>query len=468
MKCKFTIYSLIEILHKIEYLLVILKMRLIISSLKKYSVVMVMITSSCYFSYSQDTHQNVKAINDKCLLEAYDLTRNCVGFSAPVSGRAFAYLSVIMYETSVPFIAELKSVTKQFSDFNMSESINDDLSHLSWELVVISSNIKALNYYYRNMPPASKQRLMTLEQQLKEAYVTGVSANSKLKSIQFGEAIATQIIDWSKSDGGDIGFEENFPETFSPKECISCWTKTTPGYLPALLPYWGENRTILAGVKEVSNACVVTEFSKDSSSLLFKDAMSLYLNAKDNNPEYETIAEFWDDSPGYSGTPVGHFFMLALNQTIVEEFSLTESLEMNLKMGIAINDAIISSWYLKYKYNFIRPITYIQRYIDPQFNSRIPSPPFPEFPSGHSFQSGAATTILSEFRKSGALIIDSTNWNREDIIGTPRKFDSYHSLGEEASKSRFYGGIHFDETLRISLLYGRKIGAYVNSTLECR
>ena len=64
--------------------------------------------------------------------------------------------------------------------------------------------------------------------------------------------------------------------------------------------------------------------------------------------------------------------------------------------------------YLKYKYNFIRPITYIQRYIDPQFNSRIPSPPFPEFPSGHSFQSGAATTILSEFRKSGALIIDST------------------------------------------------------------
>ncbi|TNF00346.1 MAG: hypothetical protein EP322_01550, partial [Bacteroidetes bacterium] len=42
--------------------------------------------------------QKVLAIHHRYLDEAIELTKHCVGFSPPVSGRAFAYLSVGIYE----------------------------------------------------------------------------------------------------------------------------------------------------------------------------------------------------------------------------------------------------------------------------------------------------------------------------------------------------------------------------------
>ncbi|SMO77693.1 phosphatase PAP2 family protein [Solitalea koreensis] len=54
------------------------------------------------------------------------------------------------------------------------------------------------------------------------------------------------------------------------------------------------------------------------------------------------------------------------------------------KVGIALNDAGTICWKLKYTYNLIRPLTYIQKYIAPGWNSLIDTPPFPRFTSGHS------------------------------------------------------------------------------------
>ncbi|MDB3907860.1 phosphatidic acid phosphatase, partial [Crocinitomicaceae bacterium] len=63
---------------------------------------------------------------------------------------------------------------------------------------------------------------------------------------------------------------------------------------------------------------------------------------------------------------------------------------------------------------------------------------------------------------------DSTNFSRTDIDGTPRTYDSFTEMSEEISISRFYGGIHFLRTLNESLTYGRKIGEFVATELQCR
>ena len=55
---------------------------------------------------------------------------------------------------------------------------------------------------------------------------------------------------------------------------------------------------------------------------------------------------------------------------------------------------------------------------------------------------------------------------KTDILGDSRRFISFDEMGEEASISRYYGGIHFKKTLDISLFYGKEMGKYVINHLK--
>ena len=127
-------------------------------------------------------------------------------------------------------------------------------------------------------------------------------------------------------------------------------------------------------------------------------------------------------------------------------------------LGISLNDAVIETWKLKYQFNLIRPLTYIQKYISTKFTTTLITPPFPEFPSGHSFQAGTALEILKFSFSDSLSFVDSTNAKRTDINGKARAYHSFTEMAEEMSMSRYYGGIHFLKTLQISLKYGQKIG----------
>jgi membrane-associated phospholipid phosphatase len=67
------------------------------------------------------------------------------------------------------------------------------------------------------------------------------------------------------------------------------------------------------------------------------------------------------------------------------------------RVGVAVADAFISCWHEKYRYDLVRPLTYVRRLIDPKWEPLLITPPFPEYPSGHSTQSAAAATVLAAF-----------------------------------------------------------------------
>lgn len=414
-----------------------------------------------------DESERCLAIHHIYLSEAYVLTKNCVGFSAPVSGRAYGYFAIGMYEGMVDLIPSLQSLEGQLNEYKRGVS-SIATGSLNWRIVANHIDYTLLSYLYRNMPPSNAERLEHVYDSIQKIVKKGSSIRVRKNSIEYAETIAQAVIAWSKTDGSDNAFDDNFPATYEPPVCESCWTKTFPGYLPALLPYWGKNRQMLKNSHTVAGDMDIFEYSTDSNSIMYNEALMVLENSKESNPEYETIAEFWDDAAGYTGTPSGHFFRIARSVAIEKKLALEEAMELYVKLGVAVNEAFISAFTLKYKFNFIRPITYIHRYIDPQFNTRLGSPPFPEYPSGHSFQSGAASEVMKSVFGDQTTIVDSTNYARPDINGTPRVYKSFTELSEEISISRFYGGIHFKRTLDNSLMYGRKIGQYVVSELKCR
>ena len=91
-----------------------------------------------------------------------------------------------------------------------------------------------------------------------------------------------------------------------------------------------------------------------------------------------------------SPTPPGHWVSIALQILERDGTSLDKSVDVLARLGIAQADAFIGCWDAKFQYDLVRPVTYIRRVIDPKWEPLLNTPPFPEYPSGHSTQSAAA------------------------------------------------------------------------------
>ena len=140
--------------------------------------------------------------------------------------------------------------------------------------------------------------------------------------------------------------------------------------------------------------------------------------------------------------------------------SLAFAAEAYARVGIAVSDAFIGCWHAKYVYNLVRPVTYIRAEIDESWMPIINTPPFPEYPSGHSVQSAAAAAVLS------ALFGDAytfTDHSHDDLNLQARRFTSFSSMAQEAALSRMYAGIHYRSAIEQGLIQGRCIGEQVNA-----
>ena len=109
------------------------------------------------------------------------------------------------------------------------------------------------------------------------------------------------------------------------------------------------------------------------------------------------------------------------------------------KVSLAVNDAFVSCWRCKYAYNLMRPQTYIRQSIDPTWSPMIGTPPFPEYTSGHSSGSGAASEALTTIFGDNYAFTDNTHTGKFP----DRSFKSFYEYANEATLSRLYGGIHY-------------------------
>jgi hypothetical protein len=121
-------------------------------------------------------------------------------------------------------------------------------------------------------------------------------------------------------------------------------------------------------------------------------------------------------------------------------------------------DAFIGTWDEKYRSNVARPETMINAYLDERWEPVLQTPPFPEYPSGHSVVSTAAAAVLTQLYGSSAAFVDSS----EVEFGLPaRTFASFEAAASEAAISRLYAGIHFRPAIEEGAVLGRKVGALV-------
>jgi len=133
--------------------------------------------------------------------------------------------------------------------------------------------------------------------------------------------------------------------------------------------------------------------------------------------------------------------------------------------SIAKFDAFIQCWDEKYRSNYARPETVINKYVDPEWRPFLQTPPFPEYTCGHSTTSAAAAEALTKVFGDNFSFTDTT----ELEFGIPsRSFTSFRQAAEENNRARFYGGIHFHPSCIESTKQGRRVGELVVGKLNMK
>lgn len=387
-----------------------------------------------------------------------ELIRHTATYTPPVAARALGYLGVTAWEATASGDSKLQSLAGQLNEFKPVPA--REAGQTYDETLVMNAALEtAVTALFWNTGPTGQHATKAMTKKLAADAAEGKPADVVERSNAYGKAVAEHILAWAETDGGAKVQNMGFPVAYQPKEGPSHWVPTSPVRLQQapLLPEWGKVRPFAMK----GDGCPVAphpEFSEAKDSAFYKEAEEVYLTVRDITPEQKAIARFWSDDPMLTPTPPGHWVSIVLQIMDRDQMPVEKSAQALAATGMAVADGFIGCWRDKFIYDLVRPVTYIKKNIDPKWETILITPPFPEFPSGHSTESGAAAEALTAVFGDNFAFDDATH-QRDGI--KPRHFDSFWAAAEEAGISRLYGGIHYRAAIELGLEQGRCIGKNV-------
>jgi hypothetical protein len=392
---------------------------------------------------------------------ALKLVRHTPTYSPPVASRSFAYLGVTAFEAAASGSDELQSLAGQLNGLQAAPQREPGQSYDD-AVVIQAAMAFAVQRLFENTGPTGQHVMANVEAKLRAEIAQGVPAETAARSESYGRSVAAHILAWAQNDGGAAVENMGFPQKYQLIPGPAHWVPTSTIALQQLplLPSWGKNRTFAMPDGSACPLPAPTDYSEDKSSAFYKEAFEVYQTNQNMSEEQHAIARFWSDDAMLSTTPPGHWISIALQILDRDKIGLEKSVDVLARLGVASADAFIGCWQAKYQYDLVRPVTYIRRVIDPQWETLLITPPFPEYPSGHSTQSGAAAEVLTNLFGENFAFDDTTN--QADGL-QPRKFPSFWAAAQEAGISRLYGGIHYRTAIERGLEQRRCIAKYVNA-----
>lgn len=390
-----------------------------------------------------------------------ELVRHTPTYSPPVASRAFAYLGVTAFEAAVSGDPALQSLAGQL---NALEALPQRQADTAYDEAIVMHAALSVgaNEFFGNTGPTGQRAMDFMVSRTMADLAVGVAPDIVARSEAFGQAIGEHIAQWAIDDGGAVVENLGFPYDFETIEDPSVWVPTNRIAVQQapLLPGWGRNRTFAMPDGATCSIPPPPDYSEAPGSAFHVEAMEVHDAVVNVTAEQEIIARFWSDDPMLSPTPPGHWISIALDALEVENAELDETVDVLARLGIVLADAFIGCWDAKYRYNLVRPVTYINKLVDAGWQPILITPPFPEYPSGHSTQSGAAAGMLERHFGENYAFSDATH--EADGLGV-RHYGSFWEAAEEAAISRLYGGIHFRSAIDEGLIQGLCIARHTNA-----
>ncbi|WP_443217586.1 vanadium-dependent haloperoxidase [Sediminicola sp. 1XM1-17] len=394
-------------------------------------------------------------------------------FSPPVASRIFAYPNIAAFEIIAAHNNEYKSLAGQLNDLTPIPS-PEPSGKVNPKLAALIAHMDI------------SRRLIFSEEKInifRDSLYTDWSSKNPTEfnaSKDYGLLVADHIAAWMDKD--------NYKQTRTmPKFTVNTddparWQPTPPSYMAGIEPHWNKIRPYVMDSAAQFKPVAPPAYSVEKSSDFYKELQEVYdismkITEEGDTSEEIAIAQFWDCNPYVSVTrghlmfatkkitPGAHWIGITKIACKKTDSDFDKTIYAYTKTSIAMADAFISCWDEKYRSNLIRPETLINQFIDDSWKPVLQTPPFPEYPSGHSVVSGAASTALTSIFGDDFAFEDDT----EIRFGLPvRKFSSFSEAADEAAISRMYGGIHFRAAVEVGVKQGRDLGKYVVENLNMK
>jgi hypothetical protein len=384
---------------------------------------------------------------------SFTLSKRTGGITPPVQARIFAYMGLALYESVVGGMPRNASIARSL---RVVARVPENHGSKSWPLVASAAMAEVMRGLWGDATNVAAQNIAeidSLEQQIADSF--DLQGSLARRSIEYGHAVGAAVYQASLGDGEDRAYLANFPAAYVPPVCEGCWEPTAPGQL-AMQPFWKEDMTPFVLTPGDCGGDGPPAFSTSPGSGAYKEAYEVYTSRNSLTAEQAVIARFWADGPGTINGP-GHSLSTTGQILEVMNANLAQAAETYARVGLAVGDAVYAVWWSKYTYNWIRPVTYIHRYIDPAWSPLLPTPPFPEYTSAHSGQTSAAiNTLIALWGDVGYT--DHTH----DADGfAPRTFGSLTASMNETAVSRLFAGIHFRSAISDGIIQGQCVAEEV-------
>ena len=282
--------------------------------------------------------------------------------------------------------------------------------------------------------------------------------------VSWGQKVADAIMALRGDDGSTSEVNHRY------RSGDGWWTPTPPDFARGLLPNWVAVKPwAMASCSQFRPPPPPSLGSAEYLEAFSEVARLGRIDSPWRSTEQSQIVLFWADGPG-TGTPPGHWLIVALNLAAQRSLSLHENSRLMALLSMALADGAVVSWDSKYHYDHWRPVTGIQHAerngdrgtrVAAAWMPFISTPPFPSYTSGHSTFSGAASRILERFFGTDAVRFSLVS---DGLPGVERFYARFSQAAEEAGQSRIYGGIHWQYDNQAGLASGRALGDHVFST----
>jgi hypothetical protein len=379
----------------------------------------------------------------------------------PHAGRIYGYLGLTIWESVYNGIPGAKSMAGQINDYPEAATLDTNKEY-DWGIVLCNAMAVVFPELIDNESAAQRSQVSVLAdlQESEMMNTPGVTELVRENSKEFGNRVGQKIVQRIKNDGRRI--ISNIVPVIPTRDADHkwYWDGTTYHQQP-VEPMWSTLRTFVTDPPLSYSEAIGSDFYNEAKEIYKYYPLS---------DERKKMVYHWDDGPGRTSSPAGHWVSIAMQLLEKDNQNLAQSAKAFCLIGFTAADAFSSSWYMKYKYFLERPGTYIKEVIDSKWEAAIGTPPYPEYTSASSTVAGAmAVTMVSIF--GDVPFLDKT------YVGSPlytpsggpfllpeRQFSSITQAAVEQKASRILGGVSF----RRGAEQGYTAGNCVGNTIMAR
>jgi hypothetical protein len=318
-----------------------------------------------------------------------------------------------------------------------------------------SKDAAAATAAFRVLTNVVAWQLPALTMQYEASLAIIPDGSSKTRGIAVGEAAAAAMLA-ARTDDGRFG-----PLRFPVGNMPGAWRPVLPAFVndpnawlknvkPFLIPSSDQFRS--KGPSSLTSRAYAREFAEVKS---LGSATSTTRTVDQTH-----AARYWAENPPATWSRT--FRTLSTNTRL----SLIDNARLFAMLYLTAADALICVWDDKAYWSFWRPITAIREAdtdgnpmteADPTWLPLIPTPPYPDHPSGHAGLSGSIVATLQDFFGT-----DDVAWSDTNNGGLTRSFTHFSQAIEEIVDARVWSGIHFRSADEQGETIGKRVAKWRN------